>query len=216
MNSLDSLVIRWLILLLALASTVAPAWPAPAILVFGDSLSAAYGLPREAGWVQLLEKELRERGYPHQVVNASISGETTLGGRNRITAALKGHAPQIVIVELGANDGLRGLSLESTRDNLEAIIEAARRAGAQVLLVGMRLPPNYGMAYTEKFQALYAELARRHKLKLVPFLLQGFAEQRQYFQPDAVHPTAEAQPLILENIWRELEPMLKKGPRAAL
>lgn len=182
---------------------------APNILVLGDSLSAAYGLPQEAGWVSLLKSRLAQEKFPYQVVNASISGETTSGGRSRIAALLKQHKPAIVILELGANDGLRGLSLQQTRDNLEAMILACRRSRAQVLLVGMRLPPNYGPAYTQPFHALYGELARKYQIRQVPFLLEAIAGRRDYFQADGLHPTAQAQPLILDTVWSELRGMLK-------
>lgn len=182
---------------------------APTLMVFGDSLSSAYGLPAGKGWVGLLETRLRERGLPHRVVNASVSGETTLGGRNRIQGALAEHRPDIVIVELGGNDGLRGLSLQATRDNLEAIVREARSAGARVLLVGVRLPPNYGRAYTEKFQQVFADVAARENVPLVPFLLEGFGERAEYFQPDGIHPVAAAQPRMLDNVWPALAPLLR-------
>lgn len=182
---------------------------AATILVFGDSLSAGYGLPGDRGWVNLLAGRLDKERLNYKVANASISGETTLGGRNRIESALKAHRPQIVILELGANDGLRGASLDAMRANLEAIVDASRRSDARVLLLGMRLPPNYGAAYTEKFQKVYAEVAASRKLPLVPFLFDGFADKRGYFQSDGLHPAAEAQPVILEIVWKELRPMLK-------
>lgn len=184
---------------------------APNILVVGDSLSAAYGLPQDAGWVSLLRSRLERERFPYQVINASISGETTSGGRSRIASLLKEYRPQIVILELGANDGLRGLSLQQTRANLEEMILACKRSRAQVLLVGMRLPPNYGPAYTEPFHALYGELARRHRIRRVPFLLDAVAGNRDYFQADGLHPTAQAQPLVLDTVWNELRGMLKRG-----
>jgi len=179
------------------------------ILVFGDSLAAGYGIPAGKSWVNLLEERIGGARLPYRVVNASISGETTLGGRNRIDKALVEHRPRIVIVELGANDGLRGHPLPTIRDNLTAIIEASLRNHARVLLVGMQLPPNYGMTYTEKFRELYADLARRHKVSLVPFLLEGFADDRDLFQPDGIHPNVEAQTRVLANVWPALQPMLK-------
>ncbi len=179
------------------------------VLVFGDSLAAGYGIPAGKSWVNLLEERIGGARLPYRVVNASISGETTLGGRNRIEKALVEHRPRIVIVELGANDGLRGHPLPTIRDNLTAIIESSLRNHARVLLVGMQLPPNYGMAYTEKFRELYADLARRHKVSLVPFLLEGFADDRDLFQPDGIHPNVEAQPRVLANVWPVLQPMLK-------
>jgi acyl-CoA thioesterase-1 len=183
---------------------------AATILVFGDSLSAGYGLPLEQGWVHLLEQRVRAEKLDYKVVNASISGETTLGGRNRIDAALKAHRPTVVILELGANDGLRGASPEAIRGNLEAISDACRRAKARVLLVGIRLPPNYGMAYAEKLQGVFREVSRSRKLPLVPFLLDGFSDNRDLFQADGIHPSAAAQPLMLDTVWKELLPLLKK------
>jgi acyl-CoA thioesterase-1 len=182
---------------------------AATILVYGDSLSAGYGLARGADWPALLQQRLSERRADYKVANASISGETTLGGANRIEQALREHRPAITIVALGANDGLRGASVESMRVNLERIIEAARRAHSQVLLVGMQIPPNYGPQYTEKFRRSYGEIARAKRIPLVPFLLEGFADQREMFQNDQLHPVAAAQPLILETVWKGLGPMLK-------
>jgi acyl-CoA thioesterase-1 len=182
---------------------------APVILVFGDSLSAAYGIPRDAGWVSLLDQRLVKEKFDYQIVNASISGETTAGGLSRINAALTEHRPAVVILELGANDGLRGLPLANMSNNLDKIITACQRKKARVLLIGMRLPPNYGMRYTQKFQDTYAALAKQHKLPLVPFLLAG-VEDEKYYQADRLHPTAEAQPLILNAIWAALHPMLKQ------
>jgi len=182
---------------------------AATILVYGDSLSAGYGLARGADWPALLQQRLSERRTDYKVANASISGETTLGGANRIEQALREHRPAITIVALGANDGLRGASVETMRVNLERIIEAARRAHSQVLLVGMQIPPNYGPQYTEKFRRSYGEIARAKRIPLVPFLLEGFADQREMFQNDQLHPVAAAQPLILETVWKGLGPMLK-------
>ncbi len=193
----------------ALAAAAA-ASSAATILVLGDSLSAGYGLPREQGWVQLLEQRLRADKLDYKVVNSSISGETTVGGRNRIDALLKTHRPALVILELGANDGLRGADPESIRRNLEAISDACRRRQARVLLVGIRLPPNYGMEYTAKFHDVFGAVARSRKLPLVPYLLDGFSENRELFQGDGIHPTAAAQPLMLETVWKELRPLLKK------
>ena len=203
-----------LILLFVLAlAAAAPARAAQTIVVFGDSLSAGYGLPQGAGWVSLLEQRLRREKLDYDVVNASISGETTFGGRNRIGAVLQEHTPAVVIVELGANDGLRGSAVETTRANLIAIVAACRKAGAKVLLVGMRIPPNYGPVYTRRFEAMFAEVARQQNTSLVPFMLQGFAEKREMFQADGVHPNAEAQPRVLDNIYKRLRALLLPRPR---
>jgi acyl-CoA thioesterase-1 len=195
----------------AVVPAVAPGSAAAAtILVFGDSLSAAYGLAQTAGWPSLLEKRLRDEGYDYRVANASLSGETTTGGAARIEGALKAHNPAIVVLELGANDGLRGQSVEVMKRNLEAMIDASRKAKAEVLLVGMRLPPNYGSAYVEKFHRTYADLAKSKRTGLVPFLFEGFGEDTKFFQSDRVHPTAEAQALMLDTVWRGLKPLLKR------
>ncbi len=182
--------------------------PAPVILVFGDSLSAAYGIDPEAGWTALLQRRLERLGLPHRVANASISGDTTAGGLARLAAALERHRPSLVILELGANDGLRGLSLAAAKDNLGRMIDLAREAGAGVLLVGMRMPPNLGPRYTEKFHALYRELADEKGVPLVPFLLDGVARDPALMQGDGLHPNAAAQPRLLDNVWPWLEPLL--------
>jgi acyl-CoA thioesterase I len=160
--------------------------------------------------VGLLQQRLHAEKLDYRVVNASISGETTSGGRSRIDGALKAHRPAIVIVELGGNDGLRGQSPDAMRVNLEAIVDACRSAKAAVLLVGVRMPPNYGMDYTQKFQQVFGEVARSRKLPAVPFILDGFGEKREYFQPDGIHPTLEAQPLMLDAVWKSLRPLLKR------
>jgi len=200
--------IFWLIFALFLVHDAGAA-PAPSILIVGDSLSAGYGIELRDGWVSLLQQRLTRQGYPHTVVNASISGDTTAGGRARLPDALKRHRPQIVILELGGNDGLRGLSLRETRANFDAMIKAAQSAGAQVLLVGIHLPPNYGPEYTGKFHATYHDLARVHNTALVPFLLEGVALTPGLMQPDGIHPRAAAQPRLLDNVWPYLEPLLK-------
>ena len=179
------------------------------ILVVGDSLSAAYGLERSRGWVALLEARLKRERLDYSVVNASISGETSAGGRARIDELLKQHHPAVVILELGGNDGLRGLPLAQMKANLGAIVERAKKAGARVLVVGMRLPPNYGPEYTQAFENTFGEVAKRYRVTLAPFILEGFAEKPEYFQPDRIHPTAEVQPLIVERVWRGLRPLLK-------
>lgn len=180
----------------------------PVILVFGDSLSAAYGIPKDQGWVNLLQQRLRQVQRGDRVVNASISGETTRGGARRIAQALRQHQPQFVILELGANDGLRGLPLAEMRRNLAAIIQACLDAHARVLLVGMRIPPNYGPAYTTEFMESYRSLARQYQVPRVDFLLDGVAGKREFTQNDGLHPTAAAQPRILDNVWPRLQPLL--------
>lgn len=160
--------------------------------------------------MSLLAQRLRAEKFDYRVVNASISGETTSGGRSRIGSALKSHRPDLVIIELGANDGLRGTSLAAMRTNLEAIVDACLSAKAAVLLVGIRLPPNFGMDYTSKFQQVFGDVARSRKLRPVPFMLDGFGEKREFFQPDNIHPTAAAQPLMLDTVWKELKPLLKR------
>ena len=178
----------------------------PTILVFGDSLSAAYGIPREAGWVNLMQQELQRSHPQYRIVNASISGETTTGGRQRIAAALRQHQPNIVIIELGANDGLRGAPIANIEANLTDLIRQSRKAGAKVLLLGMQLPPNYGSTYTARFKSLYPKLAQRYHVALVPFFLEGIAPEQ--FQADNLHPVAQAQPIILRNVMQKLEPLL--------
>ncbi len=183
---------------------------AATVLVFGDSLSAGYGLHASEAWPRLLQKRLTGEGYAQTVVNASVSGETTAGGRTRLPAALARHKPVAVVIELGANDGLRGLPIPTMRDNLDAMVRMATQAGAKVLVVGMRLPPNYGPDYTERFADSFPEIARKNKTALVPFLLEGFAEKREWFQADGIHPVAAAQPAVVETIWKALKPLLKK------
>ncbi|WP_317204100.1 arylesterase [Janthinobacterium sp.] len=203
---------RRLLLCLPLAALLcaASAYSAPkTVLVLGDSLSAEYGLQRGSGWVALLERRLATQGIAAGIVNASVSGETTSGGRARLPALLEKYHPQIVVIELGANDGLRGLPVAAAEANLSAMSVQAKQAGARVLLVGMRMPPNYGRDYADKFFALYAKLAKELKAPLVPFMLEGVADKAQLFQADRLHPTAEAHPLILANIWPQLLPMLK-------
>ncbi|HVY82229.1 MAG TPA: arylesterase [Steroidobacteraceae bacterium] len=178
--------------------------------MLGDSLSAGYGLKPAEGWVALLEKRLQAQGYEYQVVNASVSGETSGGGLQRLPRALELHKPGIVIVELGANDGLRGLPLAQTRDNLTKIVATAQRAGAQVVLVGMRLPPNYGPRYTNDFMRMYREIATSARVPLVPFLLESVALKPALMQADGLHPTAQAQPALLDNVWPVLSPLLQK------
>lgn len=178
------------------------------ILVFGDSLSAGYGITQDAAWPSLLTKRLQERKLDYSVVNASISGETTSGGRARLKEALDKHSPGIVVIALGSNDGLRGLPIATMRENLLAMTDAAQQRKARVLIVGQRLPPNYG-PYANQFHQVFGEIAKARKTAFVDFLLDGIALTPGLFQPDNLHPTAEAQPRILENVWRGLEPLLK-------
>ncbi len=204
--------------MLALAATVGQATPARAqgasrtLLVVGDSLSAEYGLPRGAGWVALMEKRIAAEKLPVRVVNASISGDTTSGGRSRLPALLKSHRPHTVLIELGGNDALRGLPLVMTRDNLTAMARAAKSTGAKVLIAGMAVPPNYGRQYGDEFLALFAQVAKAEGTALVPFFLAGVADGPDpvaLFQPDRIHPRAEAQPRLLDNVWPVLRPLLR-------
>lgn len=194
--------------LMVLFGSVARA-ESPVILVLGDSLSAGYGIPVEKGWVNLLQRRLVERGFPYRVVNASISGDTTSGGLSRLPAALELHRPAIVVLELGANDGLRGQPPMAMSRNLSRMIERSQQAGARVLLAEMRIPPNYGPLYAQKFQATFGELAQHYAIPLIPFLLDGVAGNPALIQDDGLHPRAEAQPRILDNVWAVLEPVLK-------
>ncbi len=195
----------WALLACALC---APAVMARTLLVYGDSLSSSYGLPKDKAWVNLLAERLQQERLDYTVANASISGETTQGGLQRINATLVLHKPALVLLALGGNDGLRGQNLDAMRHNLEAIIAACRKSKSQVVLIGMRLPPNYGSAYAGKFHAMYAELAQRHRLPLVPFLLEGFGDKPEWFQADGIHPAIRAQPLMLDTVWKTLLPLL--------
>ena len=196
------------VLIVASASARAEA---PVILVFGDSLSAGFGLAHvEQGWVELLKTRLSALGYGYQVVNASVSGETTAGGLARLPRALELHHPKIVILELGGNDGLRALPIAQMRANLTQMVELATAAGAKTLLLGMRMPPNYGPEYTEQFAMVFSDLARDRKLPLVPFLLTDIALSPTLLQGDDIHPNAAGQPLLLENVWPTLKPLLHK------
>lgn len=178
--------------------------------MLGDSLSAGYGIKPAQGWVALLEQRLHDQGYGYRVVNASVSGETSGGGLQRLPRALELHQPAVVVVELGANDGLRGLSVPLIRDNVTKIVADAKKTGAQVLLVGMMLPPNYGARYTKDFMKMYGDIATGNKVALVPFLLQSVALKPELMQADGLHPTAPAQPALLDTVWPQLKPMLKR------
>lgn len=187
--------------------------PPPTLLVLGDSLSAEYGLARGQGWVALLEARLRRERLPHRVVNASISGETTAGGRSRLPRLLKEHAPRVLLIELGGNDGLRGLPTAEAEANLRAMARAGREAGARVLMLGMRIPPNYGRRYAEDFAAVFGAAAEAEGAELLPFFLEPIAAPDRlgrYFQPDRIHPNAEAQPLLLDAVWPRLARLLRE------
>jgi acyl-CoA thioesterase-1 len=201
---------KWtLAALLTLAASV-NAYSAPkTVLVLGDSLSAEYGLAAGSGWVALLEQKLKAEKIDAQIVNASISGETTSGGRTRLPALLDRYRPSVVIIELGANDGLRGLPLAAAQDNLRSMVAQAQQNHTKVLLVGMRLPPNYGRAYTERFQGMYKQLSTQLHAPLVPFMLEGVAQDPAMFQPDRLHPLATAHPIILSNIWPQFSALIK-------
>jgi acyl-CoA thioesterase-1 len=198
-----------MVLWVLIAASAAQA-EAPVILVFGDSESAGYGLHVDQGWVALLQTRLKEQEYGYQVINASVSGETTAGGLARLPRALALHHPKIVILELGGNDGLRALPIAQMRANLVQMIDLASAAGAQVLLLGMRIPPNYGAEYAEQFSAIYSELARDKKLALVPFLLNGAALAPNLMQADGIHANAAGQPVLLANVWPALKPLLHR------
>ncbi len=203
--------IRRVLLMAALLCVTASAYSASkTLLVLGDSLSAEYGLARGSGWVPLLEKRLKADRLDVRVVNASISGDTTSGGRARLQPLLERHKPDVLVLELGANDALRGLPVASTEGNLRAIIESAKKVGATVLLVGMQIPPNYGGEYATRFAGLFPKLAKEHQLPLVPFFLAPLLERPDLFQGDRLHPTAEAQPLLLDAVWPKLQPLLAR------
>lgn len=191
-----------------LLSAAVAAHAAATILVFGDSLSSGYGLPQGAGWVDLLQHRLERGTYDYKVINASLTGETTTGGKQRLSGALTQYQPEIVILELGGNDGLRGTRIETIRTNLSTLIAACRKHGAKVLLAGMQLPPNYGRDYVGKFRQMYNAVARSQRVPLVPFLLEGFAGDPGAFQADGYHPNVTAQPRMLDNVWKQLRPML--------
>jgi len=195
----------------ALQHAAVPAQPkAPVILIVGDSVSAGYGLPAGAGWTALLQQRLAAEHYPHHVVNASISGDTSAGGNARLQGLLDANRPAVTVIELGGNDGLRGGNLDAMARNLDAMTVAAQKAGSRVLIIGMRLPPNYGSNYVQQFNATFAEVASKRKTGLVPFLFEGFGDDNAMFQPDRIHPVAAAQTKLLDNVWDALRPLL--GP----
>jgi acyl-CoA thioesterase I len=193
-----------------LALSAASAYSAPkTVLVLGDSLSAEYGLARGSGWVALLEQKLKAEHLDANIVNASISGDTTSGGRTRLPALLARYHPQIVVIELGANDGLRGLPVATAEDNLHSMVQMAKKNHARVLLVGMRMPPNYGRAYTDRFMSMYKQVSTETKSPLVPFMLEGVADKPELFQQDRLHPLASAHPTILANIWPKFSALIR-------
>lgn len=211
-----NLIAAWLrvaLVVVALAAGGPACGKASVLLILGDSLSAEYGLPRDTGWVRLLADRLAKEAAQYSVVNASISGETTSGGRTRLPQLLQQQRPAVVVIQLGANDGLRGLSLTSMRENLTAMVRASRASGARVLLIGMRIPPNYGREYAERFAAAFAQVAGDEKVALVPFLLEGFADDLAYFQADRIHPAERAQRRMLDTVWPALSPLLRTKGR---
>jgi acyl-CoA thioesterase-1 len=210
-SDISAMLRTFLFLLLFSAASISHA--AATILVFGDSISAGYGLPRDQSWVDLLRARLAREHADYKVINASVTGETTVGGKSRLDATLTQHRPQIVIVELGGNDGLRGTRIETIRDNLTAMIAESRKHKSQVLLVGMRVPPNYGSDYEEKFRRVFEAVAKAQHVPLVPFLFEGFAADRGVFQSDGIHPTAAVQEKMLDNVWPHLRPLLEQPAR---
>ena len=198
------------LIVFVLSSSWSVAARQPTILIFGDSLSAGYGLPQNTGWVDLLQRRLQEKKSVYRVINASVSGETTAGGRVRLESTLKQYKPNLIVLELGGNDGLRGLTLASVRSNLDAMIHLCLAKKVKVLLIGIRLPTNYGKTYTEKFHDIYAELARYHKVPWLASLMTGFETRRELFQADGIHPAQAAQTIMLENVWRQLEPLIAR------
>jgi acyl-CoA thioesterase-1 len=200
--------VRGAVIFALLLWTLSAQAAAPVILVVGDSISAGYGLPAGAGWTALLQQRLAAEHFPHRVVNASISGDTTAGGRARLPGLLEANRPAITVIELGGNDGLRGGNLDAMAGNLDAMTVAAQKAGSRVLIVGIRVPPNYGGDYGRRFAAIYADVAAKRKTALVPFFFEGFGDDNSMFQPDRVHPVAAAQTRLLDNVWTALMPML--------
>jgi acyl-CoA thioesterase I len=219
MSRVIGILMAWLVTLSAAGagaadSPQAPS-PAPVILVFGDSLSAGYGIRVEQGWVSLLAQKIEHEGYGFRVVNASVSGETSSGGLARLPRALSVQQPRIVILELGANDGLRGLPLDLTRNNLDRMITLLQGQHISVLLLGLQMPPNYGERYTTGFMTMYRELAASHHIALLPFLLENVALKSDLMQADGLHPNEQGQPLLLDNVWPTLLPLLRAAARGA-
>ncbi len=211
MVTMKKLLISCLLLLIIIPNVVMASANIVKIMILGDSLSTSYGMPIEAGWVNLLDQRLQEQSSQatnYQLINVSISGETTFGARRHIERALENHSPDIVMLGLGGNDGLQGASVKSIIVNLQAIIESCQQNNARVLLLGMQIPPNYGISYAQKFRDIYTQLAKDYQLELVPFLLAGFGENLEFFQADGIHPNIQAQEKIVENIWQVFYPML--------
>jgi len=203
------------LLLLTSVAQAAGTDRSPTVLVLGDSLSAGYGMSEQESWVSLLRDRLAARGYGYEVVNASLSGDTTGSGLKRLPRTLALHHPSVVIIELGGNDGLRGTPIKVVRDNLSAMIRLCREAGAEVILAGMQIPSNYGSSYTQAFTAIYPELARQYRVELIEFFLERVALDMRLIQADGIHPTAEAQPLLLDKVWPVLETKLRKPVKTA-
>lgn len=200
-----------LLFMLGFYTRIAYAEPTKKILVFGDSLSAAYSMPIESGWVALLQRKIQAEKFPYLIENSSVSGETSAGGKQRLAPILQRVKPSFLILELGANDGLRGLDLTQTQENLGIMIESAQKSGAEVLLLGVKIPPNYGPAYTKQFEDMYVALAKRYHLEIVPFFLQNVAGNPEYIQADGLHPNQKAQTIIMLNVWEKLSTLLKKN-----
>lgn len=199
----------WLLAIMLLGSTPSAYCASKTLLVLGDSLSAEYGLARGTGWVALLQARLQQKNYKLNIVNASISGETSSGGKTRLPALLAKHQPEYLIIELGGNDGLRGLPIKSFQNNLQSMVKQAQQAGAKVLLLGMQIPPNYGREYANAFSNSYQTIAKTNQTMLVPFMLEGIADKPELFQADRIHPLAKSHPAILDNLWPQIELMLK-------
>ena len=208
-NTIASLLI-WVVFLFAPVPLAGG--PSPVILAFGNSLTAGFGVPDAQSYPSRLQNIIIKNGYPHKVINGGVSGDTTAGGVRRIKWLMK-HNPEIVILELGANDGLRGLSLEEMESNLEEIIGICKEGGAKVLLTGMKVPPNYGEEYTVEFEKIYIRLAEKHKLSLVPFLLEGVAGRREYTQPDGIHPLGSGYSIVVQTIWKYLKTLMDAGSK---
>jgi len=203
-------ILSLLLMVFGFIPSVISAKESPVLLILGDSLSAGYGMDREQSWVHLLDLRLQEYGYSYRILNSSITGDTTQGGIARITRLLDRYKPEIVIIELGANDGLRGINTDVTRENLTSMILQSQHVGARVLLTGIRLPPNYGTAYLEKFESMYGDLASEFGTLLVPFFMEGVALSPDLLQADNIHPNEKGQPVLLDNVWEVLEPVLPR------